>query len=80
MNATIAYISTEFHIAQGPCTLVPLPGRRSAGWVTEPEKAEHLRHYEDAALGAQIEKQTHSVLGRMTSTARAAWCRLSVSP
>lgn len=60
-------ISTEFHTRNGPCTLVPLPGRRSSlVWVTEPEKAEHLRHYEDAALARTIEKQTHSVLGRMT--------------
>ena len=61
-------ISTEVpHRAAAPCTLVPLPGRRSSlVWVTEPEKAEHLRHYEDAALARTIEKQTHSVLGRMT--------------
>jgi len=60
-------ISTEFHTRNGPCTLVPLPGRRSSlVWVTQPEKAEHLRHYEDAALALAIEKQTHSILGKMT--------------
>lgn len=60
-------ISTEFHTRHGPCTLVPLPGRRSSlVWVTKPEKAEHLRHYDDAALARTIEKQTHSILGKMT--------------
>ena len=60
-------ISTEFHTRHGPFTLVPLPGRRSSlVWVTEPDKAEHLRHYEDVALARVIERQAHAILGRMT--------------
>ncbi len=60
-------ISTEFHTRHGPFTLVPLPGRRSSlVWVTEPEKAAHLREYTDAALALTIERQAHAILGKMT--------------
>ncbi|MCC5978114.1 MAG: UbiH/UbiF family hydroxylase [Salinarimonas sp.] len=60
-------ISTEFHTRHGPFTLVPLPGRRSSlVWVTEPEKAAHLREYTDAALARTIERQAHAILGKMT--------------
>ncbi len=60
-------ISTEFHTRHGPFTLVPLPGRRSSlVWVTEPEKAAHLREYTDEALARTIERQAHAILGKMT--------------
>lgn len=60
-------ISTEFHTRHGPFTLVPLPGRRSSlVWVTEPEKAAHLREYTDAALALTIERQAKAILGKMT--------------
>lgn len=60
-------ISTEFHTRHGPFTLVPLPGRRSSlVWVTEPEKAAHLREYSDAALALTIERQAKAILGKMT--------------
>ncbi len=58
--------STEFHTRHGPFTLVPLPGRRSSlVWVTDATAAKHMSHYDDASLAAAIERQAHSLLGRM---------------
>jgi 2-octaprenyl-6-methoxyphenol hydroxylase len=60
-------VSTEFHTPQGPCVLVPLPGNRcSVVWVVQPAEAERLRAMSDEELSAAIERQSHSVLGRMT--------------
>ena len=59
-------ISTEFHTAQGPCVLVPLPGERSSVvWVAAPMEAERLMALGDDALSPAIETQAHHVLGRM---------------
>lgn len=58
--------STEFHTESGPFTLVPLPGRRSSlVWVVEPAEAERLQALDDAALGAEIERRSHSILGKI---------------
>ncbi|MBR0859428.1 UbiH/UbiF family hydroxylase [Bradyrhizobium liaoningense] len=60
-------VSTEFHTSHGPCVFVPLPGNRSSiVWVAAPAEAERLRGLSDAELSAAIEKQSHSILGRMT--------------
>jgi 2-octaprenyl-6-methoxyphenol hydroxylase len=60
-------ISTEFHTPQGPCVFVPLPGERcSVVWVANPGEAERLRGLSDDELSDAAEKQSHSVLGRMT--------------
>ncbi len=60
-------VSTEFHTPHGPCVFVPLPGNRSSVvWVSTPAEAERLRTLTDDELGAAIEKQSHSILGRMT--------------
>jgi 2-octaprenyl-6-methoxyphenol hydroxylase len=60
-------VSTEFHTAHGPCVFVPLPGNRSSVvWVSAPAEAERLRSLSDEELSAAIEKQSHSILGRMT--------------
>jgi 2-octaprenyl-6-methoxyphenol hydroxylase len=60
-------ISTEFHTPNGPCVFVPLPGDRcSVVWVTSPKDAERLMALSDADLALAIEKQSHSILGRMT--------------
>jgi 2-octaprenyl-6-methoxyphenol hydroxylase len=60
-------ISTEFHTPQGPCVFVPLPGDRcSVVWVTSPKEAERLRGLGDDELSDAAEKQSHSILGRMT--------------
>jgi 2-octaprenyl-6-methoxyphenol hydroxylase len=58
--------STEFHTRSGPCTLVPLPGRRSSlVWMAAPEEGARLFSLDDAALALAIEKQCHAILGRM---------------
>jgi 2-octaprenyl-6-methoxyphenol hydroxylase len=59
--------STEFHTAVGPFTLVPLARERSSlVWVTTPERAEALMAMEDAALADEVERQSHSILGKIT--------------
>jgi 2-octaprenyl-6-methoxyphenol hydroxylase len=59
-------ISTEFHTASGPFTLVPLPGLRSSlVCVVEPVEAEHLGALDAAALSAEIERRAHSILGKV---------------
>ena len=59
--------STEFHTASGPFTLVPLPGNRSSlVWVLDPAEAEIFAEFDDAALADEIERRTHSILGKIT--------------
>ena len=59
--------ATEFHTASGPFTLVPLPGQRSSlVWVLDPAHAAALAASDDAALGAEIERRAHSLLGKIT--------------
>jgi 2-octaprenyl-6-methoxyphenol hydroxylase len=71
-------VSTEFHTETGPFTLVPLPGtpapgtqaparphRSSLVWVDEPGEAARVQALDDAALGEEIERRSHSILGRI---------------
>ncbi len=59
-------VSTEFHTANGPCVFVPLPGDRSSVvWVTRPEEATRLSTLADDELAAEVERQSHSHLGRI---------------
>ena len=59
-------ISTEFHTAEGPFTLVPLPGLRSSlVCVVADDEAERLCALAPAALDAEIERRSHSILGKM---------------
>jgi 2-octaprenyl-6-methoxyphenol hydroxylase len=59
-------ISTEFHTESGPFTLVPLPGRRSSLiWVEDRDEADALAALDDAALGREVERRAHSILGKM---------------
>jgi 2-octaprenyl-6-methoxyphenol hydroxylase len=58
-------ISTEFHTAHGPFTLVPLPGMRSSlVCVVATEQAERLGALSGHALDAEIERRSHSILGK----------------
>jgi 2-octaprenyl-6-methoxyphenol hydroxylase len=58
--------STEFHTASGPFTLVPLPGLRSSlVCVVEPSAAEHLRALDHDALSRDLERRSHSILGKI---------------
>jgi len=59
-------ISTEFHTPDGPCVFVPLPGDRSSVvWVSSPKEAERLIGLSDEELSGAIERQSHSILGRV---------------
>lgn len=59
-------VSTEFHTRKGPCTLVPLPGRRSSlVWMLDPGEAAAVAALDDAAFARRVEAQTHSLLGAM---------------
>jgi 2-octaprenyl-6-methoxyphenol hydroxylase len=58
--------STEFHTVTGQFTLVPLPGDRSSlVWVLSPEDAEEKSQLDDASLSDEIEKASHSILGKI---------------
>jgi 2-octaprenyl-6-methoxyphenol hydroxylase len=59
--------STEFHTAQGPFTLVPLPGRRaSLVCVVAPAQCNAFAAMSDIDLSAEIERRSHSLLGKVT--------------
>jgi len=58
--------STEFHTPSGPFTLVPLPGQRSSlVWVLDPLDADDLIALDDADLSDEIERASHSILGKV---------------
>lgn len=58
--------STEFHTESGPFTLVPLPGQRSSlVFVVDPSDAPRLTALADAALAGEIERRSHSLLGKI---------------
>ena len=60
-------ISTEFHTPSGPFTLVPLPGPRSSlVCVLDPQRAEQIAALDDAALSGEIERRSHSILGKIS--------------
>jgi 2-octaprenyl-6-methoxyphenol hydroxylase len=59
--------STEFHTVTGQFTLVPLPGNRSSlVWVLSPHEAEAKSQLDDANLSEEIEKASHSILGKIS--------------
>lgn len=59
-------ISTEFHTAQGPFTLVPLPGLRSSlVWVLASRQAPRFEALAGDALDREIERRCHSILGKV---------------
>jgi 2-octaprenyl-6-methoxyphenol hydroxylase len=58
--------STEFHTETGPFTLVPLPGNRSSlVFVVDPSEAPALATLSEAAMAQEIERRSHSILGRV---------------
>lgn len=60
-------VSTEFHTEHGPCVFVPLDGNRSSVvWVSAPKEAERLMALGDDELSDAAERQSHSILGRVT--------------
>jgi 2-octaprenyl-6-methoxyphenol hydroxylase len=63
--------STEFHTRKGPFTLVPLPGNRaSLVWVDTPDESRRRLALDDAALAAEIETQSSSILGAVAIDGR----------
>ncbi len=59
--------SVEFHTASGPYVFVPLPGNQSSVvWVMKPDEAERIKLLNDDELATAIERQSHSIFGRMT--------------
>ena len=61
------FTSTEFHTEGGPFTLVPLPGLRSSlVCVVEPSDARKLSAIDDDTLAREIERRSHSILGKIT--------------
>ena len=59
--------STEFHKRSGPFTLVPLNGRRSSlVWMMTPKDAERITKQTAEHFARTVEKQAHSLLGKMT--------------
>jgi 2-octaprenyl-6-methoxyphenol hydroxylase len=58
--------STEFHTEGGPFTLVPLPGSRSSlVMVVDPAEAARVAALAEGELAAEIERRSHSILGRL---------------
>jgi 2-octaprenyl-6-methoxyphenol hydroxylase len=58
--------STEFHTESGPFTLVPLPGERSSlVCVVGPDEASRLSTLDGATLDREIERRSHSILGKV---------------
>jgi 2-octaprenyl-6-methoxyphenol hydroxylase len=58
--------STEFHTETGPFTLVPLPQRRSSlVFVVDPAEVGRVSTLSDAEMAAEIERRSHSVLGKV---------------
>jgi 2-octaprenyl-6-methoxyphenol hydroxylase len=59
-------ISTEFHTADGPFTLVPSGDRRSTVvWMTTPARAERLMGMDDATFAREAERTSQSILGKL---------------
>ena len=72
-------VSTEFHTPQGPFTLVPLPGQRSSlVCVVSPEETARLKSLGHAALAAEIERRSHSILGKVTPDHERGFFRLGI--
>jgi 2-octaprenyl-6-methoxyphenol hydroxylase len=61
------FISTEFHKAAGPFTIVPLPGNRSSlVWMDLPDRIASLKAMPDADLATEIQLETKGLLGRIS--------------
>jgi 2-octaprenyl-6-methoxyphenol hydroxylase len=70
-----ADVSTEFHTADGPFTLVPNGAHCSTVvWRTTPARAERLMGLDDSAFALEAERTSQSLLGRLTlAGARGAY-------
>jgi 2-octaprenyl-6-methoxyphenol hydroxylase len=68
-------VSIEFHTQSGPFTLVPLPGNRSSlVCVVSADEGRALQALGDDALAIELERRSHSILGRMSvDGSRSLW-------
>jgi 2-octaprenyl-6-methoxyphenol hydroxylase len=75
-------ISTEFHTRTGPFTLVPMPGRRSSlVAVVSPDEAADMGAMSDSELSVELERRSHSILGKLTPAGpRGAWPLSGLTP
>lgn len=75
-------ISTEFHTKTGPFTLVPMPGRRSSlVAVVSPDEAADMAAMNDSELSVELERRSHSILGKLTPAGpRGAWPLSGLTP
>jgi 2-octaprenyl-6-methoxyphenol hydroxylase len=67
-------ISTEFHRAAGPCTVVPLPHDGTSDWsslvwVERTAIAERYMGLDDSAFTAVLSERLHGLLGRIADVA-----------
>jgi len=63
-------ISTEFHTEHGPFTTVPLPGNRSSiVCVVSEADADHLKSLSGDRLDRELERRSHSILGKINADA-----------
>lgn len=63
-----AGVSTEFHRAPGPFTVVPMPGLTSSlVWLERPEEAERLLGLDDTAFAAAMARPLAGLLGAIRS-------------
>ncbi len=61
-------ISTEFHRRNGPCTVVPMPGRRSSlVWVEKTDVAKRLCEMTIERFSKTLETRLQGLLGRVGS-------------
>jgi 2-octaprenyl-6-methoxyphenol hydroxylase len=71
--------STEFHTESGPFTLVPLPGLRSSlVLVVAPDEATRIAGLSEDDLATEIERRSHSILGRTVPEAGRGVFPLSI--
>ena len=71
-------VSTEFHRAVGPFTVVPMPGNTSSlVWVETPVEAQRLAALDDATMSAVIEVRLQGLLGSIRSISPRAAFALS---
>jgi 2-octaprenyl-6-methoxyphenol hydroxylase len=60
-------ISTEFHTADGPFTLVPAgDGLSTVVWMTRPDEADRLMALDETGFGRAAERTCRSLLGKLT--------------
>jgi 2-octaprenyl-6-methoxyphenol hydroxylase len=64
-------VSTEFHTAHGPFTLVPAgPCQSTVVWMTERRRADEMMAMPDAAFERAAEREIHSAFGALKLTGR----------